>query len=288
MNLPSGLAKKMAAEAGIALAEIRPSGGAEGQRILARDVEKYLTQQIITPPAAANSEETDEISETPWIGVRKTIARNMYNSLQQSAQCTCVCEVDVTELLALRARLVEDQAFLGCKITVNDLLCKMLGRVMVKHPLANGTFDGDTLFSHKHVQLSVAIGREDGLVVPVVRNADLLSLTEMSMLLKDLATRAKAGKLTPEEQRGGTFTITNVGMFPIDIGTPVINPPQVAICGFGRTVRKPVVMPDDTIVPRSIMQVFLTFDHRVVDGLEAGRIFRDIQYYMEHPEMILS
>ena len=237
--------------------------------------------------SAAASPVEDEVVEIPWTGVRKTIARNMFNSMQQMAQSTCVCEVDATELLALRAKLVEDQEQLGCKITVNDLLCKMLGKVLPKHPYANGTFDGKTLYTHKRVHLSVAVGAEDGLMVPVVKNVDLLSLREISEKVRDLAARTKDKKLRPDEQSGGTCTITNVGMFPIDIGTPVINPPQTAIFGFGRTVRKAVVMPDGSIAPRSMMNVFLTFDHQILDGLEVGRILKDVQYYMEHPEMIL-
>ena len=196
--------------------------------------------------------------------------------------------MDATELLALRERLVASQEYLGCKITVNDLLCKMLGKVLAKHPLANATFDGSTLFSHKHVHLSVAVATEDGLMVPVVRNVDTLTLTKINARVKDLAARAKTKSLTPDEQTGGTFTITNVGMFPIDTSTPVINPPQTAICGFGRTVVKPVYRPDGTLAPRSMMNVFLTFDHRVIDGLEVGRIFTDIQFCIEHPDVILA
>ena len=123
-----------------------PSGGPSGTRIVAKDVEEYLksgknAQSASAAPAAAASVE-DEITEIPWVGVRKTIARNMFNSMQQTAQCTCVCEVDATELLHLREKLVGDQEILGCKITVNDLLCKMLGKVLAKHPYANATFDG--------------------------------------------------------------------------------------------------------------------------------------------------
>lgn len=285
----TGLAKKLAKEAGIDLADVTPSGGPDGSRIVARDVEAYKKQPktAAAPAAAAVSADEDEITKTPWTGIRKTIARNMFNSLQQSAQNTCVCEVDATELLALREKLVADQEYLGCKVTVNDLLCKMLGKTIAKHPLANATFDGETLYSHKHVHLSVAVGADDGLVVPVVRNVDVLSVPEISRQVKDLAARAKSKQLRPEEQTGGTFTITNVGMYPIDIGTPIINQPQVAICGFGRTVQKPAVLPDGTIGPRWMMNVFLTFDHRIIDGLECGRIFKDIQYYIEHPEMIL-
>ena len=240
------------------------------------------------PVAAAAASVEDEISEIPWTGVRKTIARNMMNSLQSMAQNTCTLEVDCTDLLALREKFVADQEMLGCKITVNDLLCKMLGKVVAKHPLANATFDGKTLYTHKHVHLSVAVATEDGLMVPVVRNIDTLSLTEINAKIKDLAQRAKEKKLDGSEMTGGTFSITNVGMFPIDYGTPVINPPQTCICGFGRPKLKPAVLPDGTIGPRMMMNVFLTFDHQIIDGLECGRIFKDLEYYILHPEMILA
>ena len=164
----------------------------------------------------------------------------------------------------------------------------MLGKVLAKHPYANATFDGKTLYTHKHVHLSVAVGAEDGLMVPVVKNVDLLSVTEISGKIRDLAARAKTKSLRPDEQSGGTCTITNVGMFPIDIGTPVINPPQTAICGFGRTVLRPVILPDGSVGARSMMNVFLTFDHQILDGLEVGRILKDIQCYIEHPELILA
>lgn len=285
--IASGLAKRIAAEANVDLSLVAPSGGPTGMRIVAKDVEKYIQTQKTAVPVP-NQPVLDEVEKIPWVGVRKTIARNMFNSLQQSAQCTCACEVNATRLLELRARLLEDQEILGCKITVNDLLCKMLGKILTKHPLANGTFDGDALLSYKHVHLSVAVGTEDGLMVPVVKFADQLSLTEISKKVKDLAARAKDKTLMPDEQSGGTFTITNVGMYPIDLGTPVLNPPQVAICGFGRTVKKPVVMPDDSVAVQSMMNVFLTFDHRVMDGLEVGKILKDIQTYVEHPELILA
>ena len=148
---------------------------------------------------------------------------------------------------------------LGCKITVNDLLCKMLGKVLPRHPLANATFDGKTLYTHKHVNLSVAVGAENGLMVPVVKNADQLSLCEISRKVRDLAARAKTKSLLPDEQSGGTCTI---------------NPPQTVICGFGRTVRRAVIMLDDTIAPHSMMNVFPTFDHQVLDDLEVGCILR--------------
>ena len=288
----TGLAKKLAREAGIDLALVQPSGGPDGTRIVAKDVENYLKAPkpaaAAAPVAAAAASVEDEISEIPWTGVRKTIARNMMNSLQSMAQNTCTLEVDCTDLLALREKFVADQEMLGCKITVNDLLCKMLGKVVAKHPLANATFDGKTLYTHKHVHLSVAVATEDGLMVPVVRNIDTLSLTEINAKIKDLAQRAKEKKLDGSEMTGGTFSITNVGMFPIDYGTPVINPPQTCICGFGRPKLKPAVLPDGTIGPRMMMNVFLTFDHQIIDGLECGRTSKDLEHYILHPEMILA
>ena len=279
------------AVAGIDIRAVSPSGG-DGTRIIARDITAYLEAQknapAPAPAAAASAGLEDEITEIPWVGVKKTIARNMMNSLQTMAQNTCTLEVDCTDLLALREKYVADQEMLGCKITVNDLLCKMLGKVVAKHPLANATFDGKTLYTHKHVHLSVAVATEDGLMVPVVRNIDTLSLTEINAKIKDLAQRAKEKKLDGSEMTGGTFSITNVGMFPIDYGTPVINPPQTCICGFGRPKLKPAILPDGTVGARMMMNVFLTFDHQVIDGLECGRIFKDLEYYILHPEMILA
>lgn len=283
----TGLAKRMSREAGINIADVLPSGGPDKTRIVAKDVTAYLKAAkdaaVVAPTAPASVEQ--EITEIPWTGIRKIIARNMFNSLQQSAQCTATCEMDVTELLALRRKLVDQQVFLGCKITINDLLCMAVVKMLVKHPMTNATFDGKTLFSHKHVNLSVAVATEDGLMVPVVKHADTLSLVELSKTIKDLGARAKEKKLRDGEQAGGTFTVSNVGMFPIDMSTPIINPPEVAIMGFGRTTKKPVYI-DGVFVPRDMLCCYLTFDHRVVDGLEVGRIFRDMQLLIEHPELI--
>jgi pyruvate dehydrogenase E2 component (dihydrolipoamide acetyltransferase) len=283
----SGLAKKLAKEAGVRLADIAASGGPDGTRIIARDVRNYLEQAKAKPAETGSAGVADEITEMPWTGVRKTIARNMYNSLQTMAQCTASCEVDVTDLLILRQKLVEQQEYLGCKITVNDLLCKAVAKLLVNHPLVNATFDGETLYSHKHVQLSVAVATENGLMVPVVKHADTLSLVELSRAIKDLGVRAKEKKLRAEEQGCGTFTVSNVGMFPIDFSTPIVNPPEVAIMGFGRTTKKPLFV-DGQFVPRDTMTAYLTFDHRVVDGLEVGKIFRELQTLLEHPELILA
>lgn len=284
----TGLARKMAKAAGIDLRNVSASGGPDGGRIVARDVAAYLKAREAVPAASIPAAgDTEEVTQTPWVGVRKAIARNMYTSLRESAQCTCVCEMDLTDLLELRRKLLEQSDFLGCRVTVNDLLCKAVAKMLLKHPLVNATFDGKTLSSHQHVHLSVAVATENGLMVPVVRNADTLSLPELSRTLKDLGKRARERKLRDGEQSGGTFTVTNVGMFPIDFATPILNPPEVGIMGFGRTSRKPVWR-DGQFVPRDMSCAFFTFDHQVIDGLEVGRVFRDLQTLVEHPALILA
>ena len=282
----TGLAKKMAKQNGIALADVKGTG--PNGRIIAQDIKDYLEVQESKPaaaPAAAAPVADDVITEIPMNGIRKAIAKNMYNSLQEMAQCTACVEVDVTDLLAYRQKLVESTAFLGCKVTVNDLLCMAVIKMLKKHPMANATFDGKTVFQHSAVNLSVAVAAEIGLMVPVVKNADKLSLVQLHNEMKKLAEQARDKCLPDGSQANGTFTVSNVGMFPIDWSTPIINPPQVAIMGFGRSVKKPAVVGDEIKV-RSMMNAFLTFDHRVFDGLEVGRILDDIKTLLEHPELI--
>ena len=209
----------------------------------------------------------------------------MYTSLQEMAQCTAAVEVDVTDLLAYRQKLVGQEAFLGCKVTVNDLLCMATVKMLKKHPMANATFDGSMLSVHSSVNLSVAVAAEAGLMVPVVKGADRMGLVELHQAMKDLADRARDKQLRDGDQSNGTFTVSNVGMFPIDWSTPIINPPQVAILGFGRSVKKMAVVGDEPKI-RSMMHMFLTFDHRVFDGLEVGRILEDMKTLIENPELI--
>lgn len=278
----SGLARKMAKEAGIDLAYVPSENG----RIQAKDVEAFLAAP--KAPAAVAQETYDVVTEIPWIGVKKTIANNMMTSMQSTAQSTCMLEADVTDLMALRKKLADNAEVLGYKVSVNDLLCKMLGKILVNHPKANATFDGKTLYTHSHVHLSVAVATENGLMVPVVRNIDTLSLKEIHDQVKTYAQQAKDKKLPMDAQSGGTCMLTNFGVFPMDFSTPILNAPQTCIIGFGRPSLKPAVLPDGTIGVRQKMYVTFTLDHQVIDGLEVGRIFGDIEKYMENPEMILA
>lgn len=278
----TGLARKMAKQHQIPLHELRGTG--PKGRIIAQDVTDYLESRKAAP-APAPVVADDQVTEIPLTGIRRAIAKNMYNSLQQMAQCTAAVEVDVTELLAYRQKLLAKQDFLGCKVTVNDLLAMATVKMLQKHPLANATFDGKTICTHSAVNLSVAVAAEAGLMVPVVKNAERKGLVELHHAMKTLADKAREKRLEDGDQSNGTFTISNVGMFPIDWSTPIINPPQVAIMGFGRSVKKMAVVDDQPAI-RSMMNIFLTFDHRVFDGLEVGRILSDVKELMEHPELI--
>lgn len=284
----TGYAKKLARENQVDLAAV--SGTGPNGRVLAQDVLDHLAQAPAASPeepvfACTGEAAVDLVTSIPMTGIRKAIANNMYNSLQTMAQCTAATEIDVTDLLTYRRKLVSQQEFLGCRITVNDLLSMAVVKMLKKHPLANATFDGKTIFSHSAVNLSVAVAAESGLTVPVVRGADRLSLVQLHNVTKDLADRARDRKLRDVELANGTFTISNVGMFPIDWSTPIINPPQVAIMGFGRAVKKMAVVNDQPAV-RSMMTMYLTFDHRVIDGLEVGRIMEDMQTLLTNPELI--
>ena len=287
----TGYAKKLAREKGVSLSGIKGTG--PNGRVLAQDVLEYVTAMPAVTPAPApvfvssGEAAVDVVTKIPMTGIRKAIANNMYNSLQSMAQCTAAAEIDVTDLLAYRQKLVAQQDFLGCKVTVNDLLSMATVKMLKKHPLVNATFDGKTIFAHSSVNLSVAVAAEAGLMVPVVKGADRMSLVQLHNAMKDLAQRARDKQLRDGEQANGTFTISNVGMFPIDWSTPIINPPQVAILGFGRAVKKMAVVNDQPAV-RSMMTMYLTFDHRVIDGLEVGRIMEDMQTLLCNPELITA
>lgn len=277
----TGLAKKIAAQAGIDIKKIYGTG--PNGRIVAKDVDEYIKNMKIADFVTIDDGKPEII---PLTGIRRSIAKNMYESIQSMAQSSAAVEVDVTRLNEMRQRLVERKDFIGSKITMNDILAMATVKVLKKHPLANATFDGKNVSVYPNVNLSVAVGAEEGLLVPVLKNADKMTLTQLSIKLKDLIERAKEGKLLSGEQSGGTFTISNVGVFPIDIATPIINPPQVAIMGFGRSVKKMVVVDDNPCI-RTMMNIFITFDHRVFDGLEVGRIMYDMKEYIENPELIL-
>ncbi len=276
----SPLAKKIAKKEAVDISLIVGTG--PNGRVLERDVTKYLanrSKQMVFP-------QKGEPIVIPMTPIRKAIAKNMFHSLKSMAQTSDSVEIDVTELVNLRKRLVEKEEKLGTRITVNDLLSFAVLRMLKDHPLANATLVDDTIMAYPYVNLSMAVATEHGLTSPVIPKADRLSLVALSKALKDIVIRARAGKLTPSEMGGGTITITNMGIFPVDQFNPIVNPPQSAIIGFGRCVEKPAVY-HSQITIRTRMVLNITYDHRVFDGSEVGMIMRDLKDYLEDPELML-
>ena len=278
----SPLARKRAAARGIDLSLVRGTGPAG--RIVAKDVDAYVPAAPTAAAAPAAQREPVRIPLTP---IRKAIAKNMYNSLHSMAQTSDSVEVDVTELMQLRRKLVERQDVLGTKITVNDLLSYAAVKMLRTHPLANASYGENEIISYPYVNLSMAVATDYGLTSPVVRDADRMTLVELSRALHEITVKARERKLTADDQRDGTFTITNMGIFPVDNFNPILPAPQSCIMGFGRCVEKPVVYQGEIAI-RTMMFLSVTYDHRVFDGGEIGSIMRTMKEYLESPVLFLA
>lgn len=213
----------------------------------------------------ADGEPADADSDTIAVtGIRRRTAKRMMESLQNTAQLTLETEIDVTATVEKREALKA-----GTGITYTDILVKIVADVLCDHPLLNAVWNDDTITLPADINIGVAVALEDGLIVPVVHNADAKSLAEIHHEVADMADRARDDALSAEELADGTFTITNLGMYRIDHFTPIINPPQTGILGVGR-IRSTPAEHDGEIALRSMLGLSLTFDHRVVDGAPAA------------------
>lgn len=269
----TALAKKYAEVNGVDLANV--SGTGHDGKIRKNDVLNAAA------PAARR-----EITRIPLTPIRKAIARNMFNSLHSMAQTSDSVEIDVTELMALRQRLLAHKDELGTKITINDLLSYAAVKMLKTHPLANASFSDTEILCYPDVNLSMAVATDYGLTSPVVHGADRMSLVELSLAMRDLVVRARDRKLTADDQQGGTFTLTNMGIFPVDNFNPILPAPQSCIIGFGRCVEKPAVYQSQICI-RTMMVLSVTYDHRVFDGGEVGSIMKTMKEYLETPELFL-
>ena len=252
-------ARKLATDHGIDLATLQGTG--PGGRITREDVDAVIAHGIACPPTG---------SASTLRGMRKSIAERMLKSVQTTAQLTICTEADATALVARRERLAA-----GFPLTYTDLLIAAVAAALRKHPHLNATASADAVQEHDSIDIGVAVALEDGLIAPIIRAADKRSLRAIAEESRQLAERARRGTLGVDEVTGGTFTITNLGMYGIDGFTPILQTPQVAILGIGRIVEKPVVHAGQ-IVPRAMMTLSLTFDHRVVDGAPAAVFLRQV------------
>ena len=284
----SPLARRLAKEHGLDLSSIIGSGP-DGR--IVRDDVLQAASAVPTPTApvvetvetTAPQQGTEVISMS---GIREIIAERMTLSVQTNASVTLHTEVDATNFVELRGMLNDKLQAREVSLTYTDLLVKVVANALGEHPRLNATLTDDGIHLLSEINIGVAVALEDGLVVPVVRNADKERLSEISARVRGFAERARRNQLTPGELQGGTFTITNLGNFGIDAFTPIINPPESAILGVGRILKKPVVH-NDEIVIRSMLTLSLTFDHRVIDGAPAAQFLQTVAGYIQDPYLLL-
>lgn len=285
----SPLAKKIALERGVDLSGVQGTG--PGGRIVAADVPTTASAQARSAAPAAPRIEvpfSDSDTKTPLSGMRRTIAERLLASKTQIPHFYLNIEIDAAPLAKLRKDLNTAAEAAGtAKVTVNDFVLLAAARAAKQHPKVNAAFAGDSIVEYGSVNLSVAIAVEDGLITPVIRDAQNLSLREISSAVKDLAVRARSKKIKPEEYQGGTLTISNLGAYGIDSFYAIINPPQAAILAVGAIVKKPVVNAQDQIVAGQRMTISLSGDHRVVDGAAGAEFLATIRKSLESPTTLL-
>jgi pyruvate dehydrogenase E2 component (dihydrolipoamide acetyltransferase) len=281
----SPMARKIAREAGLELATITGTGA--GGRIVKEDVERALAATVapavpVTPTVPLAAGET-----IPMSGVRAVIAERMSLSARTAAHVTLTTEVDATELVRLREQIKEEtQKTLGFSTSYNDIMVAIVARALREHPNLNATLAGEEIRLLETINVGVAVDTERGLLVPVIKEADRKGIDQIAREFRDLVERGLAGTLLPDDLTGGTFTLTNLGMYEIDAFTPIINPPECAILGVGRIVAKPVVLGTEEVVVRRMMYLSLSFDHRIVDGAPAARFLQRIKQLVERPYLL--
>jgi pyruvate dehydrogenase E2 component (dihydrolipoamide acetyltransferase) len=267
-------ARRLAKDHGVNLSQMRGSG--PGGRITVEDVQRVIAATAHPAPSVPPASSTPG-QVIPFIGMRGSVARRMQQSLQTSAQVTLNTEVDVSALVQMREELKTES-----DLTYTDLIVKAVALALKEHPRINAWIQGEQLRLVQDIHIGVAVALDEGLIVPVVQNADRKSLREIAQDTKRLAHCAHEGSLTHEEVTGSTFSVTNLGMYGIDAFTPIINPPEVAILGVGRITEKLVRIPRGAEW-RQVMTLSLTFDHRAVDGAPAAAFLQSIRKHMEHP-----
>ena len=264
--LASPSAKRLAREYGIDLSLVRGSGP-EG-RINEEDVRRFVEETRGIMP------KVKEI--IPLSGYRRTTAERLSVSFKTVPHSTNMMEVDVSKTKLLHEKL---------QVSYTAVLVRAVAKALREHLRINATLEGDRIKIFEDVNVGVAVATENGLVVPVMHNVDRKSFWEIDVAIKELTEKARQGKLAREDVAGGTFTISNLGMYGVEFFTPIINPPEAAILGVGRVVQKPVVV-DGNVQVKPVIMLSLSYDHRIVDGVPAAQFLNRIKDYVENPEML--
>jgi pyruvate/2-oxoglutarate dehydrogenase complex dihydrolipoamide acyltransferase (E2) component len=294
--------RRLAAERGIDLAGVRGSG--PGGRILESDLAEATAPVAAAPappaPAAPPSGPAEpaepsvpvpaaaEIERVPIRGLRRVIAEHMAEAVHRAAHFTYVEEIDATELVRVRERIGRHLEGQGVKLTYLPFIIKGVVAGLRAHPTMNATMDDERqeLVVHRRYHIGIAMAAPDGLIVPVVRDANTKSVGQLARELQDFAERGKAGKLTRGELSGSTFTITSLGALGGVLATPILNYPEVAILGVHRIVRRPTYRPDGSIGPADLMNLSVSLDHRVLDGIVGAQFLAVVKTYLEDPHVL--
>ncbi|UTD14835.1 pyruvate dehydrogenase complex dihydrolipoamide acetyltransferase [Tenacibaculum mesophilum] len=290
----SPLAKKIAKDKGINLADIKGSG--ENGRIIKKDVENYspaakveapLATSTATTPSAVTNFTTaagESIEEVKNSQMRKAIAKALANSKFSAPHFYLNIEVDMDN--AIESRKIINQ-MPETKVSFNDMVVKASAMALRRHPQVNTTWNDDVTIYNKHINIGVAVAVPEGLVVPVLRNTDYMNINQIDIEVRQLASKARNKKLTPNEMQGSTFTVSNLGMFGIESFTSIINQPNSAILSVGAIVQKPVVKNGEIVVGNT-MKLTLACDHRTVDGAVGAQFLQTLKTYLENPVTMLA
>ncbi|HMA01106.1 MAG TPA: dihydrolipoamide acetyltransferase family protein, partial [Gemmatimonadaceae bacterium] len=292
----SPLARRLASERGLDLGQLHGSG--PGGRVIRRDIESAIAAapapaapaaaaaptRTGTAPATPRTSAPGDFEDVPLTQIRKTIARRLAESIGPIPTFYLTADFDLTSVRELRARMIA----LGdeYKVSYNDILLKAIATALSQHPEVNAHWLGDSMRRHHRVHLGMAVAVEDGLITPIIADADRKRISEIARESRELAKRARERKLAPEEYTGATATVSNLGMFGIDEFTAIINPPEVAIFAVGAVADVPVVV-DGALAVRTRVRITMSCDHRAVDGATGARFMQTLRRLIENPLMLV-
>ena len=281
--LASPIVRKIAAERGIELARVQGSG--PGGRIIKQDLEGAevmpVTTELETPPASPPPASTPTGKLEPFSRMRATIAKRMADSMREAPHFYVTTEIDMSEAVRLRTSLkLSDRV--NADVTYTHLLVKAVAVALGRHPRVNASFSGDGRELKDEINVGIAVALDDGLIVPVLRGCQAMSLLDIAAQANGLVERARTGKPTTQDLSGGTFTISNLGMYPVEHFTAVINPPQAAILATSAIKERPTVRDGQVVISRTMM-VTLSCDHRVLDGATGAQFLQELKNLLENP-----
>lgn len=280
------LAANLAKTQGLDLSGVTGTG--RGGKITAADLPGAAPAAEVPPAAEASAVPQTRGTRTEKMsGMRKAISRNMLASKETNAQTNHRIKVDMTAAIALRKQYKD----LGIKVSYNDIIVRACAKALADMPIVNSSVDGNNILYHDYVNVGTAVSVPGGLIVPVIKDADIIGLSGIAARSAELIEKAREGKLTDADYHGGTFTVSSLGMFDLDDFVAIINPPESAILAVGKIAKTPVVVTDeegeDAIVIKSMCALCLSYDHRIIDGAEAAKFLQKVKNYLQNPVLLI-